>query len=67
MAENKCTYPQRGFLELVHCPELLEPVENNVVKWRVRCVSILFDPWVIYKQVEIIHVNLLVVSIINVT
>jgi hypothetical protein len=42
-------YPQCCFLELVHGPELLEPVENNVVKRRVRRVSVFFDPWVIYK------------------
>ena len=47
--QNSDTYPQCCFLELVHGPELLEPVENNIVKWRIRCISILFDPWVIYK------------------
>jgi hypothetical protein len=37
------------FLELVHGPELLEPVENNIVKWCIRCISIFFDPRVVYS------------------
>jgi len=40
-------YPQRCFLELVHGPELLEPVEDNIVKWCIRCIPVFFDPWVI--------------------
>jgi hypothetical protein len=42
-------YPQCRFLELVHGPELLEPAENDIVEWRIRCIAIFFDPWVIYK------------------
>jgi hypothetical protein len=37
------------FLELVHGPELLEPVENNIVKWCIRCISVFFDPRVVYS------------------
>ena len=45
--KKKSLYPQCSFLELVHGPELLQPVENDVVERRIRCISVFFDPWVI--------------------
>jgi len=52
MAENKCTYPQRGFLELVHCPELLEPVHDSVVQWRVWRFTVFLDPRMICTAIN---------------
>ena len=44
-------YPKSNFLELIHCSELFEPIQNCIIKWCIRCFSILLNPWMIWKTI----------------